>query len=47
MPGISQGHEGGALMTGIHAPIRVMKELAFSLCSLPYEDMMRSWSLQF
>ena len=33
MPGISQGHGGGALMTGIHAPIRVMKELAFSLCS--------------
>ena len=47
MPGINRGHEGGTLMTGIRAPIRVMKELAFSLCSLPYEDMMRSWSLQF
>ena len=47
MPRISWGHEDGTLMTGICAPIRVTKELAFSLCSLPSEDMMRSWSLQF
>ena len=34
------GHEGGALINGIHVLIRVMRELAV-LCSLPCEDTKR------
>ena len=42
---IRWGHEDRALMNGINALIRDIRELASVLYSLPHEDTMKSYSM--
>lgn len=38
------GHEGEASQMGLVPSWKIMRKLAFSFCSLPFEDTMRRWS---